>query len=67
VDNNVNKQHCYARNNSHGDVSVVTGLVVFEHLLILPVWFGIHSSTDVLVYLAMASFWLEDEVRIGKL
>jgi hypothetical protein len=60
VDNNVNKQHCYARNNSHGDVSMVMGLVVFEHLLILPVCFGDRSSTDLLVCRAMDSFWLED-------
>jgi hypothetical protein len=52
--NNVNKQHCYARNNKT-HVSMV-----FRILLTSPVWFGDHSSTDVLVCRAMDSFWLED-------
>jgi hypothetical protein len=50
ADNNANKQHCYARNNSHVDVSMVTGLVVFEHLLISPVCVGIRSRADVCVF-----------------
>jgi hypothetical protein len=59
ADNNVNKQHYYARNNRQAfpwkrDGCLRTSTDIGR------VWFGDRSSTDVLVCRAMDSFWLED-------
>jgi hypothetical protein len=63
--NNVNKQHCYTRNNRQAfprsqDCCFRTSTDIS------CVFFGNRSSTDVCVCLAADSFWLEDWVHIGK-
>jgi hypothetical protein len=52
------QQHCCARDNSHGDVSMVTGLLSMDfYWYDQCVWKSLESRR---VYLATDSFWLED-------
>jgi hypothetical protein len=59
-----NKQHCYASNNRNRDVIMVFGILLTSECVLestpVKTWFKSRSSTDVLVCLAMDSFWLED-------
>jgi hypothetical protein len=60
-------QHCHARDNRHGDVSMVTGLLSTDFY-----WFVVSPcleipSVDARVCLATDSFWVYDWVSSGKL
>jgi hypothetical protein len=62
VDNDVNKQHCYARNNGRAFLWIRIGCLWTS--MDTTGWFENRLSAD--VYLATDSFWLEDWVRTGK-
>jgi hypothetical protein len=56
ADNNVNKQHCYARNNRQAFLGL-WDWSIRNYTDMTRVCVGIHLSAD--VYLATDSFWLE--------
>jgi hypothetical protein len=64
ADNNVNKQHCYARNNRQAVPWLRDGCLRTSTDMTTVFWNSLECRR---VYLATDSFWLEDWVRIGKL
>jgi hypothetical protein len=60
-------QHCYARDNSHGDVSMVTGLLSTDFYWFSQSVYWKSQRVDVRVCLATDSFWLEEWVSVPRL